>query len=85
MADREKVIRECEWAIDQITVNGFTTLMTKGFFKDVISLLKGNKPVEAELEGGSYTWWYVCGECHTAIDTKDKYCRECGTRIRWGR
>lgn len=85
MADRDKVIKECEWAIDQITVNGFTTLMSKGFFKDVISLLKGKKPVEAEIEGGGSAWWYVCGECHTAIDTKDKYCRECGTRIRWGR
>lgn len=83
MADRDKVIKECEWAVDQITVNGFTTLMSKGFFKDVISLLKGKKPVEAEIEGGGSTWWYVCGECHTAIDRRDKYCRECGTRIRW--
>ena len=43
MADREKVIRDCNWAINQITVNGFTTVMTKGFFKDVITLLK-NQP-----------------------------------------
>ena len=41
------------------------------------------KPVPAELEGGGSTWWYVCGECHTAIDTKYKFCRECGRRISW--
>ena len=45
MADREKVIRECNWAIDQILVNGFTTLMTKGFFRDVITLLKAQPEV----------------------------------------
>jgi hypothetical protein len=40
--------------------------------------------VPAELEGGGSSWWYVCGECHTAIDPKDKFCRECGRRILWG-
>ena len=45
MANREKVIRECNWAIDQILVNGFTTLMTKGFFRDVITLLKAQPEV----------------------------------------
>lgn len=39
-------------------------------------------PVKAELEGGGHTWWYVCEECRTAIDTKDKFCRECGRRIK---
>ncbi|MBQ1792887.1 MAG: hypothetical protein II008_22155 [Oscillospiraceae bacterium] len=59
---------------------------------DALALLKEHKdlenlqqdPVEAELEGGGHTWWYVCGECHTAIDTRDKFCRECGRRINWG-
>ena len=42
------------------------------------------EPVEPELEGGGMIWWYICGECHTAIDTRDKYCRECGRKIKWG-
>jgi len=38
----------------------------------------------AEIEGDwRSTWWYVCGECHTAIGPNDKYCRECGRRIVW--
>ena len=39
-------------------------------------------PVEAELEGGGHTWWNVWEKCRTAIDTKDKFCRECGRRFK---
>ena len=45
MANREKVIKDCNWAVNQITVNGFTTLMSKGFFKDVLSLIKDQPEV----------------------------------------
>ena len=38
---------------------------------------------EAELEGGGYTWWFVCGECHTALLHDEKYCPECGRKIIW--
>lgn len=37
---------------------------------------------EPELEGGGSTWWYVCGECHGAIDKRDAYCRHCGRKLR---
>lgn len=40
-------------------------------------------PAKAELEGGGTTWWYVCGECHGAIDRKDKYCKHCGVVVDW--
>lgn len=39
-------------------------------------------PVEPELEGGGSTWWYVCGECHGAIDNWDNYCKHCGRMIK---
>lgn len=41
------------------------------------------RTAEAEIEGGGHTWFFVCGECHTAIDTADKYCRQCGREIVW--
>ena len=41
------------------------------------------RTAEAEMEGGGHTWFFVCGECHTAIDSRDKYCRECGREIIW--
>lgn len=53
---------------------------------EVIKLLKSPMPedTEVELEGGGTTWWYVCGECHGAIDSKDKFCRYCGRLLKWG-
>ena len=41
------------------------------------------RTAEAEMEGGGSTWYFVCGECHTAIDSHDKYCRQCGREIIW--
>ena len=38
---------------------------------------------EAELEGGGSTWWYVCGECHGAINYQADTCRHCGAILSW--
>lgn len=40
------------------------------------------EPVERELEGGGSSWWYVCAECHGAIDSNDKYCKHCGRKVK---
>ena len=40
-------------------------------------------PVVGEWEGGGRSWWYVCGECHTAINPHDKYCHECGRKVKF--
>lgn len=50
--------------------------------QDMYDLLTANT-AEAEIEGGGLTWFFVCGECHTAIDSNDKYCRQCGRGIVW--
>ena len=50
---------------------------------EYIGVMMNSRAVEAEIEGGGLTWWYVCGECHSAIDRADKYCRECGRKIIW--
>jgi len=41
------------------------------------------KTAEVEMEGGGSTWWYVCGECHTAVDPKQEFCPECKRRLIW--
>lgn len=43
--------------------------------------LKKQIPQEIEMEGGGSTWWYVCPECHGAIDSRDHYCRHCGQAV----
>ena len=38
-------------------------------------------PEEMEIEGGGTSWWYVCPECHGAIDNADHFCRHCGQKV----
>ncbi len=38
---------------------------------------------KAEIEGGEHTWWFVCSECHGAIDPHAERCEGCGRRIIW--
>jgi hypothetical protein len=49
-------------------------------------LLKEQEPVKQERQhsGGGTTWWNVCGNCRTAINPNDKYCHECGRKVKWG-
>ena len=39
------------------------------------------KPVQAEMEGGGSSWWYVCEECRGAIDSSDSWCKYCGRPV----
>ena len=43
--------------------------------------LESRLPVPAEIEGGDRCWFYVCGNCHTAINPRDVYCRVCGRKV----
>ena len=47
--------------------------------------LKRNIPEPVETECGGTMWFFVCGDCHGIVDTKDKYCRHCGRKIDWGK
>lgn len=39
-------------------------------------------PEPIDIEGGGHNWFYVCGECHGAIDGWDTYCKHCGRKIK---
>ena len=91
MPDMEKVIK-CLTDIEQIMITRqeicppeelqYWIELQEGV-ADAISLLKElkKKPQQIELEGGGSTWWYVCPECHGAIDSKDHFCRHCGQAV----
>ena len=53
------------------------TLMEKA-----IEGIRRNIPQEKEMEGGGSSWWYVCPECHGAIDKQDRFCRHCGQAVK---
>lgn len=45
--------------------------------------MENEKTVEVEIEGGGITWWFVCEECHAAVDPKQEYCPVCKRRLIW--
>lgn len=46
-------------------------------------MLRKQIDIPAEIEGGEHTWFYVCGECHGAINRDDKWCKHCGNAVSW--
>lgn len=50
--------------------------------EQAVNELSRNIPKEMDLEGGGVSWWYVCQECHGAIDCQDKFCRHCGQAVK---
>ena len=50
--------------------------------RGAVEELKRNIPQEMEIEGGGSTWWYVCPECHGAINSFDSFCSHCGQAVK---
>ena len=50
-------------------------------YKQVLDLLE-TPEADVELEGAGSCWWHVCGECRQLIGSNDKYCRQCGRKLR---
>jgi len=76
-AELDEIVEQCR-GMDYISFSAITE-----HCQNVLSLLKElkKKPQQIELEGGGSTWWYVCPECHGAIDSKDHFCRHCGQAV----
>ena len=50
---------------------------------EVNNLIQRHRGIDAEIEGSGHNYFFVCGECHTALNPRDKYCRECGSLVIW--
>jgi hypothetical protein len=94
MADREKVIKTIDGCINddsfcnKCDYDGCVFQhgsCEKDLLADALALLKEQDAVEPEkgFSGSGVTWWYVCGNCKTAINPNDKYCHECGQAVKW--
>jgi len=83
MPDKDKVIKglECHAkgarGCPYENENGCQLLLCS----DALALLK-EQEAEPEIEGGGSTWFYVCSECHGAIDNNDRFCKHCGARLK---
>ena len=93
MIDREKVIKGLEVckSVDDTCANCpyVKEVCTTTLSADALALLKERDAVKPIKENDGKkepwtTWWYVCGACgKVAVDTYDKFCRNCGTPIDW--
>jgi len=67
-SSKEKVIADCEWAISKILSQGYTTVTSMQFFKDVIDHLKHPQEI------------VYCKDCEYLIDhygfMDDGYCKK---------
>ena len=82
MADTEKIISEIEWFMSTVPRNRQDEL--RKALAEALELLKGRRPEEAEWEGDPRNgYWPVCGACHGVIGTSDRFCRHCGTEVKW--
>ena len=72
--------------INMMETHDIMTISCNDYFitmlKEARDLIK-EKTSKAELEGGGYNWWHVCGECHGAINENDNYCKHCGAKVDW--
>ena len=80
MPDTEKIIKALK---DAVSAEEPIVKMSKQATEILIEILEQNKPSPVDMEGAGSNWVYVCGECHAALDSWDKYCHECGRRIQW--
>lgn len=51
--------------------------------RDALYVLHSMEPKNPRKGGDGVTWWYECGECGTAIDPGDNFCRKCGKAVQW--
>ena len=88
MFTRDYVIRSLQMVVRNVEKYDVIRLASNDvlvkILRSAVAHLKNDKLVfssEIEMEGGGSTWWYVCGECHGAVDEKDKFCRYCGRQL----
>ena len=82
--NREKVIKECQWAYDKITENGPITMTSRQFFRDVIRLLRNEdsaRPLKSEHV--PFVDQYFCRICNCYLEKEYLFCPKCGKRVNW--
>ena len=86
MGRKQTTLNALTHTINMMETHDIMTISCNDYFitmlKEARELIK-EKHSKAELEGGGYNWWHVCGECHGAINDNDNYCKHCGAKVDW--
>ena len=56
---------------------------TMDIIRDAISLLKDQEAVPVVQRGIAHMLFWCCGSCGVAITDGDKFCRNCGRKVKW--
>lgn len=55
----------------------------KTLAKDVLELLKEQEPVKPRRIDGKRNHFIKCGNCNIDLMTGDRFCPECGRKVKW--
>ena len=61
---------------------GYTDCHTWEIARDALKLLK-EKEAKPDIFDGGVKSWFICGNCGETIHDNDKYCRQCGAKVKW--
>ena len=67
----EDVPENYEWALEDAVYNSRTNKM------------KEQEPVHAQKREFAHMWFWCCSSCGVAITEGDKFCRNCGKKVKW--
>ena len=85
MKNRTALLSQLTHTINMMKSHATMTIACDGSFikmmEETREHLKREKPQKIEIEGGGHSWWYVCPECHGAIDRDDHFCKHCGQAV----
>ena len=86
MKDRKALLSQLTHTINMMKTHDVMTIACDGpiikMLEETRDCLKREKPKQIEIEGGGSSWWFVCPECHGAIDKGDRFCRHCGQAVK---
>ena len=91
MTDRNKVIKALEicatgtGSCEKCPYRDECKGVANAAMAHAIERLKAQEPVEPYIKTSQSgtSWWYSCGNCNRAVDPNDKYCRNCGRKMKW--
>ena len=81
MPDREKVIKDLQFALDGCSFTGWSfAQVEKQTVSDALELLNVQKPISPKYD--DYGVW--CGKCGHGLPGGDQsYCPNCGSEVKW--
>lgn len=84
MTKTETIISEFERFIQEYDRNiGFTSYDSE-VLKGVLELLKARESVKPnEIRHGNILMYYQCSACTSALRAVDRYCSQCGKKVKW--